>query len=120
MEQELERQEGGKQRGNISTVVHVHLAQDKLRMLAPNLIQAPVKESKKAGYRTSECMSCRDTVAELKTSSKERASRTKMRSPAPIQKVLQCFQTYKRKQCNFSKVAEGCFIGSLGCLRTKQ
>lgn len=50
MEQELERQEGGKQRGNISTVVHVHLAQDKLRMLAPNLIQAPVKETEQEGW----------------------------------------------------------------------
>lgn len=38
IEWELERQEGGKQRGNISTVVQVHLAQDKLRMLVPNLI----------------------------------------------------------------------------------
>ena len=50
MEQELERQEGGKQRGNISTAVHVHLAQDKLRMLAPNLIQAPVKETEQEGW----------------------------------------------------------------------
>lgn len=50
IEWELERQEGGKQRGNISTVVQVHLAQDKFRMLVPNLIQAPVKETEQEGW----------------------------------------------------------------------
>lgn len=38
IEWELERQEGGKQRGNISTVVQVHLPRINLEMLVPNLI----------------------------------------------------------------------------------